>query len=86
VADVSIGSARLAVRRLHIPPLQLDRLAEVANVIVGLPQDIGCLDLRGAMTKHGRELQGLPARRHGAAAVSRLTVYLAYPGQRLDQP
>ena len=35
------GRARLPVRRLHAPPQQLGRPAEVADGIVGLPQVIG---------------------------------------------
>ena len=40
---VCTGRARLPVRRLHVPPQQLGRPAEVADGIVCLPQVIGML-------------------------------------------
>ena len=68
---VCTGRASLPIRSLHAPPQQLGRPAEVADVIVYLPQGIGCLYLQGALAECGREFEGLPARRNGAVGVSR---------------
>ena len=74
---VCTGRARLPVRRLHVPPQQLGRPAEVADGLVCLPQAMGCLHLQGAVAELGRELEGLLARRHGAVVVSRRPEYMA---------
>ena len=83
---VCTGRARLPVRRLHAPPQQLGRPAEVADGIVCHPQVIGCLHLQGAVAERGRELEGLLARRHGAVVVSRHPEYLGHLGQHPSQP
>ena len=80
------GRAQLPVRRLHVPPQQLGRPAEVAEGIVGQPQVIGCLHPQGALAERGRELEGLLARRHGAVVVSRDPEYIGHPGQHPSQP
>ena len=84
--QVCPGRARLPVRRLHVPPQQLGRPAEVADGIVCLPQVMGCLHLQGAVAERGRELEGLLARRHGAVGVSRYPEYMGHPGQHPSQP
>ena len=58
--QVCTGHARRPVRRLHVPPQQLGRPAEVADDIVCLPQVIGCFHLQGALAELGREREGLP--------------------------
>ena len=58
---VCTGRARLPVRRLHAPPQQRGRPAEVADGRVCLPQAIGCLHLQGALAERSREFEGLPA-------------------------
>src|SRR5262245_43704643 len=55
---------RRPVRRRHAPPQQLNRQAEVADGIVCLPQVIGCFHLQDAVAEHGREFEGLLARRN----------------------
>ena len=83
---VCTGPARPPVRRLHAPPEQLGRPAEVADGHVDLPQAKACLRLQGAIAERGRELEGLLARRQGAVGVSRDPEPLGHPGQHLSQP
>jgi hypothetical protein len=67
-------------------PQQLDRPAKVADGRVCLPQVKGGFYLQSAVAERGRELEGLPARRHGAVGVSRLPEYLGHSGKHLYQP
>jgi hypothetical protein len=83
---VCTGPARLPVRSLHVPPLKLGRPAEVTDGIVYHPQVKGGLPLHGAIAKLDREVEGLPARRHGAVEVSRYTECTGHPGQHPAQP
>jgi hypothetical protein len=46
---------------------------------------MGHSHLQGALTKRGREIEGLPARRNGAVVVSRRPEYTAHPGQHPSQ-
>jgi hypothetical protein len=84
--QVYTGRARLSVRRLHAPPLQLGRPAEVTDGRVYLPQAKGRSYLQGTLAKRGREFEGLLARRNGAIVVSRLPEYNSHLGQHLSQP
>ena len=84
--QVCPGRARLPVRRLHVPPQQLGRPAEVADVIVCPPQDKRGAHLQGAVAECGREFEGLPACCNGAVGVSRHPAYLGHPGQHPSQP
>ena len=92
---VCTGRARLPVRRLHVPPQQLGRPAEVADGIVDLPQAIGGLHLQGAVAERGRERRGPagppPWRRRGLPSPcvpgpSRPAPVPAGPGRRAPGP
>jgi hypothetical protein len=80
------GRTRLPVRRFDVPPQQLGRPAEVADVMVYLPQVKGCFPLQGALAELDRKLEGLLARRQGAVGGSRLPEYPGRPGQHPSQP
>ena len=80
------GRARLPIRRLHVPPLQLGRPAKVADGIVCLPQVQGSFHLQGAVAEGGREREGLLACRHGAVVVSCRPEYPGHAGQHPSQP
>src|SRR5262249_10942813 len=80
------GPARLPVCRLYAPPQQLDCPAEVADVIVCLPQAKGCLPLQGAVAERGRKREGLLARCYGTVGVSRLPKYTGPTAQHPSQP
>ena len=64
-------ASRGVVRCCDAPPQQLGRPPEVADGIVGLPQEIGGVPLHGAVGEAGRKFQGLLAHRHGAVIVCR---------------
>jgi hypothetical protein len=77
---VRTGRATLPVCRLHAPPQQLDRPAEVADGIVCLSQAKGREHLHAALAERGREFARLPAHHNGTLEVSRQPAYLAHPG------